>query len=252
MNPNHNARDGEALAVHSDNRFAIIPHWVIFSGITSGALHLYAVLTKYADNATGQAWPSRTTLAKDIGKSIRTVDGYLKELVGIGAVVVQQRKKSGTEQNFTNLYTVITARPREVAATVRLDPVQHTAPPPATDCAENYTHLSTPSSSVAADLPISAQALPRVCETRADNDVDAQLGISSLEKSKLIDVAVFLHDEGIAYYDDEHWDDYADLIEEVLPTQVGMIPRRKVLRNRGPSAPHAGGDDPRLLGGSHR
>mgnify|MGYP001945807835 CR=1 FL=1 len=62
---------GNNTAITADNRFAIIPHWVIYSNISDAALRLYAVMAKYADNATGKAWPSRGTLAKDIRKSER-------------------------------------------------------------------------------------------------------------------------------------------------------------------------------------
>jgi hypothetical protein len=52
----------------------MIPHWVIMANISDGALRLYAVLMKYADNDTGTAFPARSTLARDIRKSPDTVD----------------------------------------------------------------------------------------------------------------------------------------------------------------------------------
>lgn len=202
------------MRVISDNRFAIIPHWVIFSGITSGALHLYAVLTKYADNTTGQAWPSRTTLANDIGKSRDTVDRHIKELEGIGALRVQRRKRQGTKENAVNLYTVVTANP-EVAALM--------PPPSRVDAAENYTHLSTPSSPNASDLPITAPALPPVGATGA-HSIDDRLGISKQAKDYLISEAVKLYEAGDRYWDDEGgWYAFTEDIETITGADVGDL-----------------------------
>lgn len=133
-----------AARLGADNRFSIIPHWVIFSGISSGAIHLYAVLAKYADNDTGQAFPARSRLASDLGKSVDTIDRAAKELVQVGALRVTQRKRKGSKENYSNLYTLITANPNptqvpdviEVAATVRLGG--------RVDAAENKTHSPIP------------------------------------------------------------------------------------------------------------
>lgn len=124
-------------SVSKDNRFAVIPHWVIRSGISSGALHLYTVLTMYADNRTGEAFPARSTLAKDMGKSSRrTVDTYIKELKDAGALKVQTRRRASDGGNTSSLYTVITAKPH----------AQNSAMPRAEDSAQNYTHITTPTS----------------------------------------------------------------------------------------------------------
>ena len=134
----------------------MLPHWVIFSGASSGAIHLYAILMKYADNHTGQAFPARSRLASDLGKSVDTVDRHVKELKDIGALKVMQRKRRDSQENYTNLYTLITTNPQsmgipdgmdveveEVAATLR--------PPSRTHAAENHTHLTTPTPSFTSD-----------------------------------------------------------------------------------------------------
>ncbi|MGO2633627.1 MAG: helix-turn-helix domain-containing protein, partial [Galactobacter sp.] len=95
----------------TDNRFAVIPHWIVFSGISDGAFRLYAILRKYADSDTLEAFPARSTLARDLGKSADSVDRHAKELVGIGALKITRRKRKGTNQNYTNLYTLISANP---------------------------------------------------------------------------------------------------------------------------------------------
>lgn len=140
--------------------FSIIPHWIIFSGVSSGAVHLFAVLAKYADYDTHEAFPSRQTLAKGIGKSTDTVDRHVKELQKIGALVVTRRKLPGTQGNQTNIYELIYAEPAqtEVSAPVRpgsddeADLAAHIRPGMAVpvsqgsrnDAAQNDTHLTKP------------------------------------------------------------------------------------------------------------
>lgn len=140
--------------------FSIIPHWIIFSGVSSGAVHLFAVLAKYADYDTHEAFPSRQTLAKGIGKSTDTVDRHVKELQKIGALEVTRRKLPGTQGNQTNIYELIYAEPAQtnVAATVRPgseDDDDLAAPMPPgvaapvsqgsrNDAAQNETHLTKP------------------------------------------------------------------------------------------------------------
>jgi len=142
----------------SGQYFSIIPHWVIFSGVSSGAIHLYAVIAKYADYDTHEAFPSRKTLAKGIGKSPDTVDRHIKELEAIGALNVTKRKLPGTQGNQTNIYELVYEQPFEVAAPVRpgnedKDDLAAPMPPDLAapvsqgsrnDAAQNDTHLTKP------------------------------------------------------------------------------------------------------------
>jgi len=143
--------------ITTDNRFVIIPQWVLMSPISDGALRLYAVLMKYADGGTRTAFPSRAALARDIRKSADTVDRYIRELEELGALHVERRKKSNNE-NWSNLYTVVTVNPR-VAASMR--------PGSRTDAAENKTHITRPTSRVTStgvDDPVSRQ--PQAVDAR--------------------------------------------------------------------------------------
>jgi|SRR5690625_680527 len=140
--------------------FSIIPHWIIFSGVSSGAIHLFAVLAKYADYDTHEAFPSRQTLAKGIGKSTDTVDRHVKELQKIGALVVTRRKLPGTQGNQTNIYELIYAEPAQTDVAAPLRPGSEdddglAAPMPPgvaapvsqasrNDAAQNDTHLTKP------------------------------------------------------------------------------------------------------------
>lgn len=93
--------------VEADVYFAIVPEWILDSDISAQAVRLYAVLRRYAD-ATGACFPSRKTLATRLKvESPKTVDRAIKELVDIGALVVEARRDETGDQT-SNLYLVLT------------------------------------------------------------------------------------------------------------------------------------------------
>lgn len=114
-----NQHDPGRLSVEKQ-RFAMVPEWVIDADIGDAAFRLYAVLLRYGQSS-GQRMPSRATLARRLRKrSVDTVDRAMKELVALGAVVVERRRDGS--QNLTNLYHVRTSSPdRSVAATAEPD-----------------------------------------------------------------------------------------------------------------------------------
>src|SRR5215218_11383648 len=76
-----------------EQHFAIVPEWVLDADISDAALRLYAVLLRYGQTS-GHRMPGRRLLASRLHKRSRdSVDRALKELVGIGAVVVQHRRQ---------------------------------------------------------------------------------------------------------------------------------------------------------------
>lgn len=83
--------DDSARPTHlaADVTFAVVPTWVIDCG-DSRAVHLYAVLRRYTDQA-GQAWPSRATLADRMKCSRPTVDRALAALTKLGALTIVHR-----------------------------------------------------------------------------------------------------------------------------------------------------------------
>ncbi len=98
---------GDALDV--EERFAIVPEWLLDADISDCAVRLYAVLLRHGQSS-GARMPSRATLARRLRKkSTDTVDRAMRELVGVGAVQVQARY-AGRER-LTNLYRVRTSRP---------------------------------------------------------------------------------------------------------------------------------------------
>lgn len=103
--------------VVADSTFAVVPSWLL-DVAPSGAVHLYAVLARYADNQTGQAWPSRAKLAKRLGCSTDTVDRALKALVAAGALTITHRWTPAGDPT-TSMYH-LHVMPAGVAAPVRL------------------------------------------------------------------------------------------------------------------------------------
>lgn len=93
--------------------FALIPEWLLFSHVSSAALRAYAVLGRYADYETGEAWPSQTTLANQLGVTTRSVRRLLAELEELGALRITPRYDEGGGQR-SNVYTIIRVPPRTV------------------------------------------------------------------------------------------------------------------------------------------
>jgi hypothetical protein len=91
----------------SENKFAIMPEWVIELDISHTAFRLYAVLARYADNVTHQAFPSLETLAKRLGCSEKTVRRAIEDLVAHEAI-----KKHSRGRYHSTLYTVMTSAPK--------------------------------------------------------------------------------------------------------------------------------------------
>lgn len=95
--------------------FAIVPLWLIRRGISSTAVHLFATLAAaYCDRA-GKAWPSRQTIAEEMGCSTDTVDRAVKELVSVGALIKERRWHTQHAGQKSNFYSLRFAKPGEHA-----------------------------------------------------------------------------------------------------------------------------------------
>lgn len=213
----------EYTAVRTDNRFSQIPHWVTEAPISDGAYRLYGVLMKYAHYQTRDAYPSRTTLARDVRKSDRSVDGYIKELCAIGALKVFRRKRKGTKENYTNLYHVITANPHadnELSADAPeadWEIVQEVAKPASpggeVSFAENDTHSTTPSSYFTSEGASDKQFHAHTpCEAEKDHALPVHHYIET--KQLLIDVGRAITKTGSFNTDgtQESWDTFTDTL----------------------------------------
>jgi hypothetical protein len=116
-----------------EQRFAIVPEWVIDAQISDCAFRLYAVLLRYGQTS-GQRMPGRALLAKRLHKASKdTVDRALKELVGIGAVVIERRRAG--RQNLTNRYHVRSTLPGRTDAATPPGRNAAATPPGRTDAA---------------------------------------------------------------------------------------------------------------------
>jgi hypothetical protein len=91
-----------------EDRFAIVPEWLLDADVSDTAIRLYAVLLRYGQSS-GARMPGRATLARRLHKkSTDSVDRAMRELVEIGAVHVQHRYAGG--QRLTNLYQLKAVR----------------------------------------------------------------------------------------------------------------------------------------------
>ncbi|MFC9997033.1 helix-turn-helix domain-containing protein [Nocardia sp. NPDC127526] len=76
--------------------FSIVPHAVLDAmaegKVSAQAVALYAVIARHAGRDSGQAWPSRTTLARALGwKKADSIDKYLNQLEAAGILKVAAR-----------------------------------------------------------------------------------------------------------------------------------------------------------------
>jgi len=93
------------LTLVRDDPFSLIPDWVLAARPSSKAIHIYALLARYADPHYGHAYPSRKALAEATHLSLDSIDRAVKELVRIKAIEVEKRTTlSG--QTRANTYTI--------------------------------------------------------------------------------------------------------------------------------------------------
>lgn len=91
--------------LRTDLPFAIVPVWLMDTGLSNSALRVYISLARRADNETGHAWPGRGTIAKESGLSLKSVDRGISELCGLGALTKHHRLNEKGEHT-SNLYVV--------------------------------------------------------------------------------------------------------------------------------------------------
>jgi DNA-binding transcriptional ArsR family regulator len=66
---------------------------LIEAGVTAEAIPTYCALTDYANNKTGLCWPKMETLAKTLGRSVRTIQRHLHLLKELGLVEFVERRR---------------------------------------------------------------------------------------------------------------------------------------------------------------
>jgi hypothetical protein len=63
------------------------------AGVPAEAIPTYCALTDYANNKTGLCWPKMETLAKTLGRSVRTVQRHLHLLKELCLVEFVERRR---------------------------------------------------------------------------------------------------------------------------------------------------------------
>ena len=62
-------------------------------GVPAEAIPTYCALTDYANNKTGLCWPKMETLAKTLGRSVRTIQRHLHLLKELGLIEFVERRR---------------------------------------------------------------------------------------------------------------------------------------------------------------
>lgn len=155
----------DEIPLDADAYFAIIPEWVLYhESLSDRAVRLYGVLRRKAD-ATGHAWPSRSTLAVVLRCSKESVDRAIKELVSAGALQTERRFDHDRKQWRSTRYTVMASSPvttgsRTGAATPSRGGDEGVAAPVATDLEpvdpESENLKASTTQSVAETAPVDA------------------------------------------------------------------------------------------------
>jgi DNA-binding transcriptional ArsR family regulator len=89
-------------------KFTRIPKMrdLIEAGVPAEAIPTYCALTDYANNKTGLCWPKMETLARILGRSVRTVQRHLHLLKELGLIeFVERRRLRGRYSSY--LYRVL-------------------------------------------------------------------------------------------------------------------------------------------------
>jgi DNA-binding transcriptional ArsR family regulator len=66
---------------------------LIEAGVPAEAIPTYCALSDYANNKTGLCWPKMETLAKTLGRSVRTIQRHLHLLKELGLIEFVERRR---------------------------------------------------------------------------------------------------------------------------------------------------------------
>ena len=66
---------------------------LILAGVPAEVVPTYAALADYSNNKTGLCWPKMETLAKNLGRSVRTVQRHLHLLKELGLIEFVERRR---------------------------------------------------------------------------------------------------------------------------------------------------------------
>jgi DNA-binding transcriptional ArsR family regulator len=85
----------QEAAVPAKPKFTRIPKMrdLMEAGVPTEALPTFCALTDYANNKSGLCWPKMETLAKTLGRSVRTVQRHLHLLKELGLIEFVERRR---------------------------------------------------------------------------------------------------------------------------------------------------------------
>ena len=108
------AQQSPAGELAAEQRFAVVPEWMLDADVSDAAFRLYAVLARYG-NTSGVRMPGRALLARRLRKSVDTVDRALRELTAAGVLEVERRHDGN--RHLTNRYHLRTVDPASSSRT---------------------------------------------------------------------------------------------------------------------------------------
>jgi DNA-binding transcriptional ArsR family regulator len=130
-------------------KFTRIPkvEQLVGSGVPAEAISTYCALSDYANNKSGLCWPKMSTLAKTLGRSIRTVQRHLHLLKDRGLIEFVERRRNTGGRFSSYLYRVIhiSATTGHGSRGVKRNPnirrTKHSVIPPNSPPTEGYSWL---------------------------------------------------------------------------------------------------------------
>jgi len=93
------------MARFNKGEFILVPNKSVLKGMKPQLQCLFMWLCEYSDIDDSTCYPSRKRLASDCGVSLRTIDGYIKELIEAG--LISKENRFSDNEKLTNLYTVL-------------------------------------------------------------------------------------------------------------------------------------------------
>ena len=163
--------------------FVVLP-WAVLEhrSLTATDVLVYATIARFADNATGEAWPSRQTIAGLARCSVDTIDRSIGVLEKAG-FLTKQRRKGEKGEPASNLYTVheIADQPQDVVGGSRT----HAARGSRTDAARgSRTHAARTRPNELEGLDIDETPVDKAEWTLPPDDVRAKIATLGLGGSK--------------------------------------------------------------------
>lgn len=160
-----------------EQRFAIVPEWVIDAPVSDGAFRLYSLLLRYG-NSSGCRMPSRPTLARRLRRSVDAVDRSMRALTEAGIVRVEHRRSG--EQFLSNRYHVRTSAPAQLAPEIGS---RTSAATPESPEMGDRTSAATPGRTSAARVAADVRPNPEVLTDKPPPPPPSRIGRPSTAKT---------------------------------------------------------------------